>query len=44
MTRQINEEGLKLIKQWEGLKLAAYRCSANVWTIGYGHTSSAGSP
>ena len=44
MTRQINEEGLKLIKQWEGLRLDAYRCSANIWTIGYGHTSSAGKP
>lgn len=27
--------------QWEGLKLKAYRCSAGVWTIGYGHTRTA---
>ena len=26
------------IKQYEGLELAAYRCPAGVWTIGYGHT------
>lgn len=26
------------VKQWEGRKLKAYRCSAGVWTIGYGHT------
>lgn len=26
------------MKQWEGLRLAAYRCAAGVWTIGYGHT------
>ncbi len=28
----------KLIKQFEGLRLEAYRCPAGVWTIGYGHT------
>ena len=27
------------IKAWEGCRLAAYRCPAGVWTIGYGHTS-----
>ena len=26
------------VKQWEGRKLKAYRCSAGVWTIGFGHT------
>lgn len=26
-----------LIQQEEGLKLKAYLCSANVWTVGYGH-------
>lgn len=30
--------GLDLIKSSEGCKLKAYRCSANVLTIGYGHT------
>jgi lysozyme len=27
-----------LIKEFEGCKLKAYLCPANVWTIGYGHT------
>lgn len=39
--RRINAEGLTLIKQWEGLRLEAYKCSADVWTIGYGHTATA---
>ena len=39
--RQINKDGLNLIKQWEGLRLEAYLCPANVWTIGYGHTLTA---
>lgn len=39
--RQINKEGLDLIKQWEGLRLEAYLCPAGVWTIGYGHTETA---
>lgn len=34
----INESGLKLIKEFEGLYLKAYRCPAGVLTIGYGHT------
>ena len=34
----ISEEGLSLIKKFEGCELKAYRCSANVLTIGYGHT------
>lgn len=28
----------KLIKQFEGCFLTAYKCPAGVWTIGYGHT------
>jgi lysozyme len=36
--RRISSEGLAFIKQWEGLRLEAYRCTAGVWTIGYGHT------
>lgn len=35
---EINEAGLALIKQFEGLALTAYRCPADVPTIGYGHT------
>ncbi len=44
MTRRINAAGLSLVKQWEGLKTTAYRDVAGVLTIGYGHTSAAGSP
>jgi lysozyme len=35
---KINAEGLALIKAEEGLRLKAYLCPANVWTIGYGNT------
>lgn len=35
---QISDKGLSLIKRYEGLRLKAYLCPANVWTIGYGHT------
>lgn len=31
-------EGIALIKRFEGCRLEAYICPANVWTIGYGHT------
>lgn len=37
----VNAEGITLIKQWEGLKLAAYRDIGGIWTIGYGHTATA---
>ena len=37
-------KGLRLIKQFEGWRNKAYRCSAGVLTIGYGHTSMAGPP
>ena len=36
---KISLEGLSLIKKFEGCKLEAYKCSAGVWTIGYGHTT-----
>lgn len=35
---KINPEGLALIKEQEGLRLAAYQDQAGIWTIGYGHT------
>jgi len=41
---QINEDGLIIIKSFEGLELVAYQDSVGVWTIGYGHTSMAGPP
>lgn len=34
----INDKGLDLIKHYEGFRPTAYKCSAGVWTIGYGHT------
>ncbi len=34
----ISEKGLSLVRQFEGLRTTAYKCSAGVWTIGYGHT------
>lgn len=36
--RRIGPKGLDLIKRSEGLRLKAYRCPANVPTIGYGST------
>lgn len=35
---KISQEGKDLIKLFEGLRLKAYKCSAGVWTIGYGNT------
>jgi hypothetical protein len=32
-----SEEGIKLIKHFEGIKNRPYKCSARVWTIGVGH-------
>lgn len=34
----ISDELLAAIKQFEGLRLQAYKCPGKVWTIGYGHT------
>lgn len=36
--RRTNEAGRAIIKEHEGLRLTAYLCPANKWTIGYGHT------
>jgi lysozyme len=38
----INKATIELIKEFEGLRLEAYKCSADVWTIGYGTTGRAG--
>lgn len=35
---KVGTSGLNLIKFFEGLKLRAYKCPADIWTIGYGHT------
>lgn len=34
-----SQNGINLIKQFEGCRLTAYKCAAGVWTIGYGHTA-----
>ena len=34
----ISQEGLSLIKKFEGCELKAYKCAAGVLTIGYGST------
>ena len=35
---KISNNGIALIREFEGCRLQSYRCSAGVWTIGYGHT------
>lgn len=35
---RMNDAGCDLIRRFEGLRLEAYRCSAGIWTIGYGST------
>lgn len=37
---KISNNGLNLIKQFEGCRLTAYQDSVGVWTIGYGWTQS----
>ena len=42
---QMSLEGINtLLKPFEGCKLTAYKDPRGIWTIGYGHTSAAGSP
>lgn len=33
-----SESAKAKIKEFEGLRLSAYKCPAGIWTIGYGHT------
>ena len=40
----VKDDGLALIRRFEGFRAEAYRCPAGVWTIGYGHTAAAGPP
>ena len=37
-TLKTSEKGILLIKNFEGLRLKAYQCTASVWTIGWGTT------
>ena len=41
---RMTEEGLALIRSFEGFRGEAYRDAVGVWTIGFGHTSMAGPP
>lgn len=41
---KMSPKGRALLEQREGIRLAAYRDSVGVWTIGVGHTSAAGPP
>ena len=34
----ISEEGISLIKKFEGCELRSYQDAVDVWTVGYGHT------
>lgn len=34
-----SQNGIDLIKKFEGCRLTSYKCAAGVWTIGYGHTN-----
>ena len=35
---ELGDNGLELVKHFEGCFLKAYKCPAGIWTIGYGHT------
>jgi lysozyme len=41
---KLSEQGRKLLMEREGVRLNAYRDTAEIWTIGVGHTSAAGPP
>jgi lysozyme len=38
LARRINQDGIDLIQEFEGLHLTPYLCPGKIWTIGYGHT------
>lgn len=38
MAREVNEAGVRLVQEFEGCRLEAYRCPAGIPTIGYGAT------
>ena len=37
MRLTISDEGISLIKRYEGYKTTPYRCPAGLYTVGYGH-------
>lgn len=38
LARRINEDGVALIKEFEGFHPSPYLCPGKIWTIGYGHS------
>lgn len=44
MQMKVSRQGRKLIKHFEGFSPTAYKCSAGVWTIGWGNTYINGRP
>lgn len=44
MTQQVSDKGLVEIASHEGIVNAPYKDSVGVWTVGIGHTASAGFP
>ena len=34
---KISQDGINLIKKFEGVRLKPYRCPAGLWTVGVGH-------
>ncbi len=34
-----SQQAYNLIREFEGLRLTAYRCPSGIWTVGYGHTA-----
>lgn len=38
MQMKLSQDGVNLIKHYEGLRLHAYQDSVGIWTIGVGHT------
>lgn len=38
MAREVSEAGVRLVQEFEGCRLDAYRCPAGIPTIGYGAT------
>lgn len=41
---RLTDDGIALVKRFEGFRQEAYRDPAGVWTIGYGHTGRAAPP
>jgi lysozyme len=35
---KLDNKGIKILEELEGLELKSYKCSADVWTIGLGNT------